>query len=243
MSINARSGSHNQTNPPKKKKKKIKWTTSQSIGAGGDPLQLPTVCDCIHNLPWLTQHTFIHFHTHSTKLIEINEIISHYYNNNIDRNNNYSTTTTRTLLQVCVRVVFAAQPVVYVTRHENATNQQPPRYWNHRSRPLANFTRKKKKPLKKKGRCNSSWIFHRIHTKTDMRMSYSLRQRITAQTPQKWHIDHFLFYLPPQRPINLSHLRVFTFGTGYDTNPSLPHFFSMKKNVTLQNMKKEKTKQ
>jgi hypothetical protein len=41
----------------------------------------------------------------------------------------------------------------------------------------------------------------------------------------------------------LSHLRVFPFGTGYDTSPSLPLFFSMKKNVTLQNMKKEKTKQ
>jgi hypothetical protein len=59
-------------------------------------------------------HSLSHTHTqHSTKLIEINEIISHYYynniiisqhyyNNNIDRNNNnYSTTTTRTLLQVC----------------------------------------------------------------------------------------------------------------------------------------------
>ena len=33
---------------------------------------------------------------------------------------------------------------------------------------------------------------------------------------------------PPQRPINLSHLRVFPFGTGYVTDPVSSSFFPMK---------------
>lgn len=56
------------------------------------------------------------------------------FNNNNNNRNNKIIATTTSLSQVCTSLCVCVSP------HENETNQQPPSHWNHRSRPLGNFT-------------------------------------------------------------------------------------------------------